>query len=670
MPTLAQRAAELRRLIHHHNYLYYVEARTEISDREFDRLLEELKEIEAKHPELVTPDSPTQRVGGQPVEGFATVTHRIPMLSIDNTYNADELREFDKRVRKGLKGESVQYVVELKIDGVAISLAYEDGSFTVGATRGDGTRGDDVTHNLKTIRRLPLRLHADRPPKLFEARGEVYMTRAELARINKERTDRGEEPYANPRNLTAGTLKLLDPRLAAGRNLCLFTYALGAVQGVTVKTHLEALELLRRYGFPVNPHVQACDSIDAVFEYIQTWDRRRSELPYETDGLVIKVNDYGQQRRLGATSKAPRWVVAYKFAAEQAMTKLARVEFSVGKTGKLTPVAHLEPPVRLAGTTVSRASLHNADQIAKKDIRLGDMIVVEKAGEIIPYVVRSEPSARTGGEKAIRFPATCPACGGRVERDADGVDYRCTEPATCPGQLKQRLLNWGRRKAMDIEGLGEESVDQLVISALVGSIPDLYRLQLDQVVELERMGMKSAQNLLDGIEASKGRGLARVLTGLGIRLVGDHVAEVLARKFGDIDQLMAAPVEQLAHTDEIGPKRAASIHKYLESEIGRKTVQDLRDLGVKLTEDARRPAAAGPDLTGKTFVVTGTLQRYKRDQIEGLIKSLGGKAAGSVSKKTSYVVAGEEAGSKLDKARELGVPVLSEDEFDKLIGRR
>jgi DNA ligase (NAD+) len=667
MPSPAQRAAELRRLIDHHNYLYYTEAKPEISDREFDRLLEELKALEAKHPELVTPDSPTQRVGGQPVEGFATVAHRIPMLSIDNTYNADDLREFDKRVRKGLRGEAVQYVVELKIDGVAISLTYEDGTFTVGATRGDGMRGDDVTHNLKTIRRLPLRLHADKPPKLFEARGEVYMTRAELARINQERAAKGDEPYANPRNLTAGTLKLLDPRQAAERNLCVFTYALGAVQGVTVKTHLEALELLRKYGFPVNPHIQTCENIDQVIEYIQTWDQRRAELPYETDGMVIKVNDYDQQRRLGATSKAPRWVVAYKFAAEQALTRLLKIEVQVGKTGKLTPVAYLEP-VRLAGTTVSRASLHNADQIAKKDIRVGDMVVVEKAAEIIPYVVRSEAAARTGGEKVFHFPSKCPVCGGPVQREADEADYYCLG-AECPAQLKERLRSYGRRKAMDIEGLGDVIVDQLVDTGLVRTIPDLYRLTLEQVVDLERMGQKSAQNLLDGIEASKARGLGRVLTGLGIRHVGDHVAEVLARAFPSIDVLLAVSEDKLSHTPEIGPERAESVYKFLHSAAGQKTVHDLRDLGVKLTEDARKTAAGGADLTGKTFVVTGTLTKYKRDEIEDLIKSLGGKATGSVSKKTNYVVAGEEAGSKLTKARELGVPVLTEAEFDKLIGR-
>jgi DNA ligase (NAD+) len=670
MPTAAHRAAELRRLIDHHSYLYYVEARPEVSDREFDWLLEELKEIEARHPELVTPDSPTQRVGGQPIDDFAPVTHRVPMLSIDNTYNADELREFDKRVRKALRGEPVQYVVELKIDGVAISLTYEDGTFTVGATRGDGLHGDDVTHNLKTIRALPLRLRTDEPPALFEARGEIYMNRAELARINRERIEKDQKPYENTRNLTAGTLKLLDPRLAAQRILCLFAYALGGLEGVSVGTHLDALDLLRRYGFPVNPHIQSCDSIDEVIAYIETWNERRRDLPYDTDGMVIKVNDYDQQRRLGATSKAPRWVVAYKFAAEQAMTKLAEVEFTVGKTGRITPVAHLEPPVRLGGTTVARASLHNEDQIAKKDIRLGDMIVVEKAGEIIPYVVRSEPSARTGAEKRIHFPTKCPVCGGPVERAEGESDHFCLG-ADCSAQLKERLLFYARRKAMDVEGLGDVLVDQLVDNALVHAIPDLYRLKKEDLLGLERMGEKSAQNLLDGVAASKGRGLARVLGGLGIRHVADHVADVVARAYPDIDLLLAASEEQLAGTPELGPVRAGSIHKFFHSQSGRKLVQDLRDLSVKLTEDVRKPPkrAGSADLTGKTFVVTGTLQRYKRDEIEDLIKSLGGKATGSVSKKTSYVVAGEEAGSKLDKARNLGVPVLTEAEFDKLIGK-
>jgi DNA ligase (NAD+) len=666
MKSPAARVADLRRQIDRHNYLYYVEAKPEISDREFDRLLEELQALESQHPDLVTPDSPTQRVGGQPVDGFRTVTHREPMLSIDNTYNPNELREFDARVRKLLGGEPVTYVVELKIDGVAMSLTYEGGVFTVGATRGDGVRGDDVTHNLRTIREIPLRLHTDHPPPLFEARGEVYMTRADLVRVNRQRQEAGEEPYANPRNLAAGSLKMLDPRQSAERRLRFFAYALGAAEGVDVGTHAETLDLLRRYGFPVNPHIRTCSTIDEVIDYCQSWADKRNDLPYETDGMVVKVNDFDQRRRLGVRSKSPRWVVAYKFAAEQALTRLKAIELQVGKTGKLTPVARLEP-VRLAGTTVSNASLHNAAEIARKDIRVGDTVVVEKAGEIIPYVVRSEAAARTGGEKVFRFPATCPECGGTVEPDENNISYYCINPA-CPAQLKERLRNYAQRHAMDIEGLGEAIIDQVVDAHLVRSIPDLYRLTPEPLLELERMGKKSVQNLLDGIEASKGRGLARLLTGLGIRHVGDHVADLLAQEFGDVDALLAAPEERFARVNGIGPRRAASIHTFFQSVDGRKTIQELRDLGLKLTED-RRAAKSSSGIAGKTVVVTGTLKKYGRDEIEALIKELGGKPAGSVSKKTDYVVAGEKAGSKLDKARQLGIPVLTEEEFESLIGR-
>jgi DNA ligase (NAD+) len=669
MASIAERAAELRRQIHHHNYKYYVEAQPEISDREFDRLLDELKQLEQEHPELVTPDSPTQRVGGEPIEGFTAVTHRVPMLSIDNTYNADELREFDQRVRKALGREKVTYVVELKIDGVAISLTYEDGLFTVGATRGDGERGDDVTHNLRTVRDVPLRLRADKPPPLFEARGEVYMLRAELARINQERVAKRLEPFANPRNSTAGTLKLLDSRLCAERRLRLFAYGLGATEGVTVKSHLEALDLLRRYGFPVNPHTASFEDIDAVIAFCLSWADRRHDLPYDTDGLVIKVSDFRQQQRLGWTSKAPRWVVAYKFAAEQALTKLLKIEVQVGKTGMLTPVAHLEP-VKLAGTTVSRASLHNADEITRKDIRVGDMVVVEKAGEIIPYVVRSEPAARTGKEKVFHFPRTCPVCGSPAEKDEGGVYIRCTSP-TCPAQLKERLKFYAHRNAMHIEGLGDALVDQLVDAGLVTSMPDVYQLTLEQLESLERMGKKSAQNLLKQIEASKERGLARVLTGLAIRHVGETVADLLAQEFHTIDALLAAPEERLARVKGIGPVLAGSVHRFFQSMAGRKTIDDLKAAGVKLTEEPRaRPVdVAGTDLAGKTFVVTGTLERYSRQEIEELIRQLGGKATGSVSKKTDYVVAGAEAGSKLEKARALGIQVLTEGQFEKLIGR-
>jgi DNA ligase (NAD+) len=668
MPSVAQRVTELRRLIDHHNYLYYVEAKPEISDREFDKLLEELQKIEEEHPDLITPDSPTQRVGGQPIDGFVTVRHREPMLSIDNTYSADELREFDRRVRKGLAGEPVTYVVELKIDGVAVSLTYEEGAFTVGATRGDGERGDDITHNLKTIRELPLRLKTKQPPALVEVRGEVYMTREELVRINRERTARGLEPFANPRNSAAGSLKMLDPRQSAQRRLRLFAYSLGATEGVEVDVHLESLELLRKFGFPVSPNIKSFDDIEEVLAYCESWKDRRNELPYETDGMVIKVNDFDQRRGLGATSKAPRWVVAYKFAAEQALTKLLKIDIQIGKLGTLTPVAYLEP-VRLAGTTVSRASLHNEDFIRNKDIRIGDMVVVEKSGEVIPYVVRSEAGSRTGQEKVFHFPSKCPVCSGKVERDKDGAFYRCTNDQ-CPAQLKERLIFFAKRNAMDVEGLGEALVEQLVDGGLVRSIPDLYRLTLEQLTELERMGKKSAQNLLDGLEVSKQRGLTHVLIGLGIRHVGDTVAELLADEFGSIDDLMDASSDRLSQINGIGPVLAESIHKYFHMSAHRKIIEELRELGVKLTQDPKpKLRGGGAVLSGKTLVVTGTLEKYSREEIEALIKEYGGKAAGSVSKKTDYLVAGEKAGSKLDKAKQLGVPVLSEKEFEKLIGR-
>ena len=668
MPSVQHRIDELRKQINHHNHLYYVDATPEISDREFDKLLDELQKLEAAHPELITPDSPTQRVGGQPIEGFKTVRHREPMLSIDNTYNAAELREFDKRVRKLLGGEAVMYVVELKIDGVAISLTYEHGQFTVGATRGDGEQGDDVTHNLKTIRGLPLSLPEKVP--LLEARGEVYMNREDLAKLNRDRIAKELEPFANPRNSTAGSLKLLDPRMCAERRLRLFTYALGACEGVEVATHQDGLKLLKKLGFPVNQHIQALGAIDPVIDYCESWAAKRNDLPYDTDGLVIKVDDFAQRRRLGTTSKSPRWVVAYKFPAEQGLTKLVSIELQIGKQGTLTPVANLEP-VKLAGTTVKRASLHNAEFIKSKDIRVGDMVVVEKAGEIIPYVVRSEAGARTGQEKVFHFPNTCPSCGSPVELDKNGTFYRCTGGSKCVSQVKEVLRAYARRSAMDIEGLGEKIIDQLVDSGLVRGIPDIYRLSLDRLMQLERMGEKSAKNLLDGIAASKERGLARVLAGLAIPHVGDSVADLLANEFHDIDALAAASVPRLDEIDGIGESMAQAVHSYFHDDAGRKIVAELKELGLKLSQP-KRPASAktgGADLTGKSIVVTGTLQKYGREEIEGLIRDLGGKATGSVSKNTAFVVAGEKAGSKLDKAHALGVKVLTEEEFDKLIGK-
>lgn len=668
----AERAAQLRQLIDHHNERYYTDASPEISDREFDQLLDELKKLEEKHPDLVTPDSPTQRVGGQPIDQFTTVRHRVPMLSIDNTYSADELREFDKTSRKLLGGEEITYVVELKIDGVAMSLTYEEGALTVGATRGDGERGDDVTHNLRTIADVPLRLHTRTPPKLFEVRGEVYMTRAELVRINRERVERGEKPYENPRNLSAGTLKLLDPRLCAQRKLAFFAYALGAVDGVELQTHVASLALLKKFGFPVNDHTQKCASIDEVIEFCNSWSEKRRDLPYETDGMVIKVDDFDQRERLGYTSKFPRWARAFKFAAEQALTKVARIDVQIGRTGKLTPVAWFEPPVRLAGTTVRKASLHNSDNIKEKDIRIGDMVVVEKAGEIIPQVIRVETSARAGEEEVYHFPKKCPICHAPTKQEKGSPFVVCSAPRdACGGQLKRQLLQFARRSAMDIDGLGKSLVDQLVDRGLVRRLPDLYRLTADQLSELERMGEKSSTNLVEQIEASKSRSLSRVLGGLGIEMVADSMADELAREFGSMDALSSASAERLAQIEGIGPERARSIHDYFHSPHGKELIGELMQLGVRMEDEKREAPAsrAGKVFAGKTLVVTGSLERYQREEIEALIRQLGGKPAGSVSKKTDFLVAGEKAGSKLAKAQELGVKVLSEAEFDEMIGK-
>jgi DNA ligase (NAD+) len=572
-------------------------------------------------------------------------------------------------------------VVELKIDGVAMSLTYENGLLTVGATRGDGERGDDVTHNLKTMPDVPLRLHADKPPKLFEARGEVYMTRAELIRINRARVDAGEKPYENPRNLSAGTLKLLDPKQSAERKLRLFAYGTGATEGLTITSHLQCLETLKKLGFPVNPHTHGCQNIDEVIAHVQTWDMKRHDLPYETDGMVIKVDDYTQRERLGYTSKFPRWARAYKFAAEQAVTRLARVEVQVGRTGKLTPVGHFDPPVRLAGTTVSKASLHNADEMERKDIRVGDMVVVEKAGEIIPQVIRVETQARTGAEHKFKWPKACPVCGAPTKKEPDSPAYYCTAPrGQCGGQLQRQLLQFARRTAMDIEGMGEAIVEEMLAAGIVESLPDLYRLTKTDLLkarppkDAKKASGKWADNLLAGLAASKDRGLARLLSGMGVPMVADSMADELAQAFLSIDALKDASVERLSQVEGIGPERAKAIHGFFQQPSTRDMIEDFRELGLKLTEEPRNVAAAaaatgGVSLAGKTLVVTGTLERYSRPEIEELIKSLGGKPAGSVSKKTDYVVAGADAGSKLAKARELGVAVLTEGEFDKLIGK-
>jgi DNA ligase (NAD+) len=659
----------LRELIRHHDRKYYVEAEPEISDLEYDRLVEQLRNLEAAHPELITADSPTQRVGDQPIESLRPIEHRLPMLSIDNTYNVDELREYGARVAKLLPGETIEWVVELKIDGVAVSLMYEQGRLTYGATRGNGKIGDDITHNIRTVLGVPLRLSGRHVPTVLEVRGEVYMTNADLVRLNEEQAAKGDRLFANSRNVAAGTVRMLDPRICAQRKLRLFCHSLGYVEGLRAETHMEFLKEIREYGLPATPLVECFDTFDAAVSHCEALIERLHELEFEIDGLVLKVNRFNQRERLGSTSKSPRWLIAYKFEKFEGSTRVNHIRVQVGKTGAITPVADLAP-IELAGTTVSRASLHNAEEVERKDVRVGDIVVVEKAGKIIPHVVRVEKHLREKPLRKFHFPTHCPECHTAVVKDEGGVYIRCPNPS-CPAQIKERLRYFASRNAMDIEGLGDKLVDQLVSGHLVESYGDLYRLTLDRLNGLERMGQKSSENLLAGIAASKERGLARLLNALAIRHVGARVAAVLADHFGSMQALVEAEEEELAEVLEVGPIIAKSVHQFLHSKAGRATIDELADLGIKMTSPKARVAAAaqtGP-LAGKTLVVTGTLAHYGREEIEELITQLGGRAASSVSKKTDYVVAGERAGSKLDKAGKLGVKVLTENEFNTLIGR-
>ncbi|OJW08772.1 MAG: DNA ligase (NAD(+)) LigA [Planctomycetales bacterium 71-10] len=666
---LEREAEALRAEIERHNRLYYLEAAPEISDREYDRLLDRLKEIEADHPELAVEDSPTRRVGGAPLAQFATVVHAVPMLSIDNTYNFDEVREWDARVRRGLNpGEPVRYVVELKVDGVAVSVRYEGGRFVLGATRGDGERGDDVSANLRTVREIPLTLKGEHPDVL-EVRGEVYMTNAELVRLNEIRKAAGEKPFENPRNSTAGSLKLLDSRLCAQRRLRFVGHGLGEARGLGGSSFYEILMKLQALGLPVSPHLARYESIDEVIEHAREWETRRNTLDYQTDGLVVKVDDLSQRSRLGYTSKSPRWCIAFKYEAEQAVTKVVSITVQVGKTGKLTPVANLEP-VRLAGTTVKRATLHNADEIRRKDVREGDTVVVQKAGEIIPQVVRVEKEARTGEEKEFEFPDRCPSCEAPVVRDPGEVDYRCSnKPSACSSQLERRLRQYAHRDSLDIEGLGDKLVDQLVKNGLVRSIPDLYRLDVPTLADLDRMGEKSAENLTAAIERSKTKTLDRLVNGLAIRHVGVRTSEVLADRFKALADLRSASLADLEAVPEVGAVVAASVHEFFQDPDHQRLLDELTELGVD-PQPYQPAASTSTDLPflGKTFVLTGTLPKRTRPEAEAIIKSLGGKVTGSVSKSTSYVLAGADPGSKLEKAKTLGVVVLDEAEFERLAG--
>jgi DNA ligase (NAD+) len=664
---IEKEVAQLRSELNRHNYLYYVEAQPEVSDREYDRMMLRLTELETEYPALVTSDSPTQRVGGQPLEGFATVRHAVPMLSIDNTYSHDELREWDVRVRKGLNpNEPVRYVVELKVDGVAVSLRYEHGKFAQGATRGDGERGDDITTNLKTVREIPLVLHGS-PPDLLEVRGEVYMPNSELLRLNELRQAVGDAPFANPRNSTAGSLKMLDSRIVAQRRLRFISHGLGESKGINESSYLAITQLMKRWGIPVSTHMSSYASIDQVIEHADRWNQERNTLDFQTDGLVVKVDDLNQRERLGARSKSPRWTIAFKYEAEQAITRLLGIHVQVGKTGKITPVAELEP-VQLAGTTVKRATLHNADELERKDIMVGDAVVIQKAGEIIPQVVRVETDARKGTESRFQFPKTCPSCGAPVERSGEEVAYYCTNPPSrCPDQLKEWMRWYAHRDAMDIDGLGEKLIDQLVDKKLVASLADLYSLDASTLAGLERMGKKSADNLVQALEASKHRTLDRFITGLTIHHVGTRMAEIIAGRVKTLDQLRTMSLAELEALPEVGPIVAASIHDYFQDRENQTLLDDLAAAGVR-PEPLQTPESKGGKLpfAAKTFVLTGTLPKRSRAEAEALIKERGGKVSGSVSKVTSYVLAGDEPGSKREKAKQLGIPIIDEAEFERL----
>jgi DNA ligase (NAD+) len=660
-----RRAESLRTSIRRHDHLYYVLAEPEITDAEYDRLLRELKQLEERFPVLVTPDSPTQRVGGEPLETFATVRHRVPMLSLGNAYSAEELEAFDERVRKGLEDEAYEYVVELKVDGVAVSLRYEKGRFVQGSTRGDGVRGDDISANLRTVRSIPLSFIAKDPSlRTLEARGEIYLPRKGFDRLNEEREREGEPLFANPRNAAAGSLKLLDPSLVANRPLDIFIYGVAESPGGRYRTHYETLMALKQAGLRVNPHVRRCRTLEEAVRYCNEWEAKRDSLDYDIDGIVLKVNRFDQQLKLGQTAKEPRWAVAYKFPAREAVTTLNNIVLRVGRTGAVTPTAELEP-VNLSGTTVSRATLHNADEIQRKDIRIGDTVVIEKGGEIIPKVVRVVTEKRTGKEKPFRMPEACPTCGGKLRRDEEEVAWRC-ENVACPAQLKRTLEHFAGRGAMDIEGLGTVMVESLVDQGLVKDYGDLYSLKMKDLLALERMGEKSASNLLAGIEASKERPYERVLFALGIRHVGLTAARLLAERFPSLDELSRATPEEIDEIPGVGTTIAQSLADFLSRKSNLAVIAKLREAGVRMK--AEKEGAGKPKkLAGKTFVLTGILQRYSREDASEKIIALGGRTSDSVSRKTDYLVVGADPGSKLKKAKTLGVKILSEEEFEVLI---
>ncbi|MGN8844944.1 NAD-dependent DNA ligase LigA [Niallia sp. HCP3S3_B10] len=659
--TLAEkRVKELHNLLNQYGYEYYVLDNPSVPDAEYDALLNELIRLEEQFPSLRTNDSPSQRIGGEILDMFSKVQHQKPMLSLGNAFNEADLRDFDRKVRAAI-GEDFSYVCELKIDGLAVSLRYENGLFEQGATRGDGTTGEDITANLKTIRSIPLRLNQ---PVSLEVRGEAFMPKKSFEALNKIKDENGEDPFANPRNAAAGSLRQLDPRIAASRNLDIFLYAIGDVGQTGVQSHSEGLDLLDTLGFKTNKERKKCQTIEDVLQYIEGWQEKRPHLPYEIDGIVIKVDGLAQQEQLGTTAKSPRWAIAYKFPAEEVMTKLLAIELNVGRTGVVTPTAVLEP-VKVAGTTVKRASLHNEDLIREKDIRLGDMVVVKKAGDIIPEVVNVLVEKRTGEEEEFLMPTHCPECNSELVRLEEEVALRCINPK-CPAQIREGLIHFVSRNAMNIDGLGERVVSQLFSEKLIEDVADLYTLDYEQLIQLERMGEKSVNNLLQAIEASKQNSLERLLFGLGIRHVGAKAAKTIAMEFKHMDQLVKASKEELTAINEIGEKMADSIVTFFEQEEVLELINELKTYGVNMEYTGPLPVTtedADSVFAGKTIVLTGKLEQLSRNEAKEQIELLGGKITGSVSKKTDLVIAGNDAGSKLTKAEQLGLEVWDEEKL-------
>jgi len=654
--TAENRVKELHKLLNQYNYEYHVLDNPSVPDAEYDRLMRELIELEEKYPELKTPDSPSQRVGGAVLDAFRKVAHRVPMLSLANAFNEQDLRDFDRRVRQAVG--DVEYVVELKIDGLAVSLRYENGLFVQGSTRGDGTTGEDITENLKTIRSIPLRLKKNLS---MEVRGEAFMPKASFEKLNEERIAKGEVPFANPRNAAAGSLRQLDPKIAAKRNLDIFVYNIAELGDTGVSSHSEGLDLLDELGFKTNHERRKCKNIDEVIELLDQLLEKRSQLPYDIDGVVIKVDSLRQQEALGATAKSPRWAIAYKFPAEEVVTKLLDIELAVGRTGVITPTAILEP-VKVAGTTVKRASLHNEDLIREKDIKLGDFVVVKKAGDIIPEIVNVLVDRRTGNEQDFRMPSHCPECNSELVRLEGEVALRCINPK-CPAQIREGLIHFVSRNAMNIEGLGERVITQLFKEGLIQDVADLYKLTKPQLLQLERMGEKSTDNLLHAIERSKENSLERLLFGLGIRYVGEKAAKILAEHFETMERLQSATREQLINIPEIGEKMADSIATFFEQPEVKELIEELKSFGVNMTyKGPKRTNSDEGDsyFAGKTIVLTGKLAEMSRNEAKEQIEARGGKVTGSVSKKTDLVIAGEDAGSKLAKARELNIEVWDE----------